>query len=308
MQPKPSTASAARLSHCPVGANPIIWSNDDFHELAGDVPLDTILHEMRLAGYAGTELGHAYPRTPDALGPALGRHGLRLASGWHSTHLASRPLADEERAFHDHLHLLKSLGARAAIVAECTRCIHGTRDAALGFGNDGQPRLTESEWPRLVAGLERLVAVAAAEELVIVYHHHMGTVIQGESDLDRLLAAVPRLQLVLDPGHLAFAGLDPVAVARRHIARIGHVHLKSVRADVADRARREGWSFCRAVTEGVFTVPGDGSVNFPALFDLLAAARYEGWLIVEAEEDPVRVPALPKARIARSYVREHAGA
>ena len=140
-----------------------------------------------------------------------------------------------------------------------------------------------------------------------VYHHHMGTVIQSEAELDRLLADVPKLWLLLDPGHLAFAGIDPVAVARRHAPRIAHVHLKSVRPAIAARVRNEGWSFCRAVTEGVFTIPGDGCVDFPALFAILATAGYHGWLVAEAEEDPAKVPALPKARAAREYVRRHAG-
>src|SRR3954469_24538509 len=113
------------LRHCLVGANPIIWSNDDFDDLAGDVPLDTILSEMRAAGFAGTELGHAYPRTAAALAEPLSRHHLRLVSGWHSTYLASRDLAAEEKTFRAHLTLLKTLGARVAIIAECTRCIHG---------------------------------------------------------------------------------------------------------------------------------------------------------------------------------------
>lgn len=292
---------------CLVGANPIIWSNDDFAELAGDVPLDTILREMRAAGFAGSELGHAYPRQAAELAAALGRHHLRLVSGWHSTHLASRPLAGEEAAFRAHLNLLQTLGARVAIVAECTRCVHGDRHAALGSGPTPAPRLTEEEWTPFITGLRHLTAVAAAEETRVVYHHHMGTVIQGEGDLERLLAAVPDLRLLLDPGHLAFAGIDPVAVARRHAARIGHVHLKSVRPEVATLARTKGWSFCRAVTEGVFTIPGDGSVDFPAIFQILADADYRGWLVVEAEEDPGRVPALPKAITARDYVRRHTG-
>src|SRR5687768_17176898 len=307
--PPGSTSSLNRpvqLRDCLVGANPIIWSNDDFNELAGDVPLDRILQEMRAAGYAGSELGHAYPRTPAALAEPLARHGLRLVSGWHSTYLASRDQADEERNFRAHLTLLKTLGARVAIVAECTRCIHGTRDAALGFDEYVYPLLTLAEWPRLITGLKRLAAIAADEETKIVYHHHMGTVIQNEKTLDLLLGAVPELFLVLDPGHLAFAGIDPVAVAQRHASRIAHVHLKSVRPAIVERTRRERWSFCRAVTEGVFTIPGDGSVDFPAIFRILAQADYRGWLVVEAEEDPVKVPALPKAKSAREYVRTHA--
>jgi inosose dehydratase len=292
---------------CLVGANPIIWSNDDFDDLAGDVPLDTILREMREAGFAGSELGHAYPRTAAALADPLSRHHLRLVSGWHSTYLATSDLATEEKNFRAHLSLLKTLGARVAIVAECTRCIHGNRDAALGFSERFAPRLTEVEWPKFVAGMKHLAAVAAAEEMRIVYHHHMGTVIQDEAGLDRLLARVPEISLLLDAGHLAFAGIDPVAVARRYATRIGHVHLKSVRTEVAERVRREGWSFYRAVANGVFTVAGDGCVDYPAIFAILAAVDYRGWLVVEAEEDPVKVPALPKAKAAREYVRQQAG-
>ena len=292
---------------CLVAANPIIWSNDDFNELAGDFPLETILREMRAAGYAGTELGHVYPRTPAELALPLARHHLRLASGWHSTFLATGDLAAEEKKFRGHLNLLKILGARVAIVAECSHCIHGTREAALGFGTADRRTLDTAEWARFVAGLKHLCAVAASEEMSIVYHHHMGTVVQTEAELDRLLADVPELFLVLDPGHLAFAGIDPVVVAQRHAKRIAHVHLKSVRPAIAERARRERWSFCRAVTEGVFTIPGDGSVDFPAIFRVLASVDYRGWLVVEAEEDPVKVPALPKAKLAREYVRAQTG-
>lgn len=295
------------LRDCRVGANPIIWSNDDFDDLAYDLPLDTILREMRAAGFAGSELGHAYPRTPGPLAEALGRHHLSLVSGWHSTYLASKPLAEEEQSFRAHLNLLKSLGARVVIVAECTRCIHGNRDAALGFDDRLTPRLTEAEWPKLIAGLNHLCAIATSEEMQVVYHHHMGTVIQAEADLERLLAGVPEMLLLLDAGHLAFAGIDPVGVARRHADRIGHVHLKSVRAEVAAQVRREGWSFYRAVANGVFTVAGDGCVNYPEIFRMLARADYRGWLVVEAEEDPVKVPALPKARAARDYVRSQTG-
>lgn len=302
------SAAPVSLRHCLVGANPIIWSNDDFAELAGDVPLDTILSEMHAAGFAGSELGHAYPRTPEELGSALTRHGLRLVSGWHSTYLASKDFSTEEISFRAHVHLMKSLGARVAIVAECTHCIHGDRHAPLGFGIDDRVRLNAQEWSRFTSGLRHLVAVAASDDIQVVYHHHMGTVVQTEAELDQLLADVPGLSLLLDPGHLAFAGIDPVAVARRHANRIRHVHLKSVRPAIAERVRREGWSFCRAVTEGVFTIPGDGCVDFPAIFAVLASVNYRGWLVAEAEEDPSKVPALPKARAAREYVRLHAGA
>lgn len=295
------------LAGCQVGANPIIWSNDDFPELAGDLPLDDILRDMRDSGYAGTELGHAYPRTPGPLGEALRRHGLLLVSGWHSTHLGLHEPAAEEIAFRAHLELLKALGARIIIVAECSHAIHGARDTALGFGVCDRPRLSEPEWTRVIAGLEHFIRIAADEGMQLAYHHHMGTVIQTEAELNRLLAAVPTLGLLFDPGHLAFAGIDPLSVLQRHGARVLHVHLKSARPSVVERARRERWSFCRAVTEGVFTIPGEGCVDFPAVFAELATLDYRGWLVVEAEEDPIKAPPLEKARRARAYVQAQAG-
>lgn len=303
----PVSPSAPVLAGCQVGANPIIWSNDDFNDLAGDVPLDDILREMQAAGFTGSELGHAYPRTSAALGEALGRHQLKLVSGWHSSYLASNNYEKEELTFKAHLALLKSLGAPVIIVAECTRCVHGQRDTALGFEDHDRPHLTEAEWPRLFEGLAKFAALCTAEGMKLVYHHHMGTVIQSEAELDRLLAGVPAMHLLLDPGHLAFAGVDPLAVTKRYAARIAHVHLKSVRREVVEQVRRERWSFYRAVRDGVFTIPGDGSVDFPAIFTVLARHDYRGWLVVEAEENPIKVAALPKAKMAREYVRLHAG-
>lgn len=296
-----------RLRDCLVGANPIIWSNDDFNELAGDVPLDVILRDMREAGYNGTELGHAYPRVAAELIGPLAQHQLRLVSGWHSTYLATRTLSEEITSFRKHLELLKPLGANVAIVAECAHAIHGDRNASLGYGTTDRRTLTPSEWSRLTDGLAHLARICDAEGIKLVYHHHMGTVIQTEDELDRLLGDTRELYLLLDSGHLTFAGIDPLRVLARHIGRVAHVHLKSTRPEIVARSRAERWSFCRAVTEGVFTIPGDGTVDYPTIFRLLQTANYRGWLVVEAEEDPTRVPALPKAKRAREYVRQHAG-
>lgn len=300
-----------QLKGCSVGANPIIWSNDDFSELGGELTLERCLSDMRDAGFAGSELGNKFPRTADALRAVLSAHGLRLVSGWHSTHFAERSAADEEASFIRHLDLLSALGATVAIVAECSRAVHGRREAALGFGKDAL-ELSEAEWPKVTSGLARLAALTAERGMKLVYHHHMGTVIQSRSSLNRLLAGVPALHLLFDPGHLAFAGIDPLAVLAEHGKRVAHVHLKNVRPAIVERATRERWSFCRAVTAGVFTIPGDGqpgdgSVDFPSIFEELAHLRYQGWLVVEAEEDPAKAEPTAKAHRARAYVREFAG-
>jgi myo-inosose-2 dehydratase len=295
-----------------VGINPIVWSNDDFKELGGGTPLDRCLAEMRAAGYAGAELGNKFPRTAPELAAALAAHRLRLVSGWHSTYFAENNLTAELASAEVHLELLRTVGAKVFIAAECSRRIYDQAETPLGWSDD-RPRLDAKGWSGLARGLEALAARCSAAGLTLVYHHHMGTVIQTEAELDQLMAAVPSLGLLFDSGHLAFAGVDAIAVLRRYVSRVGHVHLKNIRPAVVARARREKWSFRRAVVEGVFTIPGDGrpgdgSIDFPQVFSRLAAQGYRGWLVVEAEEDPARVEPLAKAQRARTYIKTHCGA
>ena len=287
-----------------VGVNPILWSNDDFRDLGGDVPLERCLAEMHAAGYAGTELGHKYPREQAALGKLLAAHGLALVSGWHSTHVLERPIEAEREALARHLDLLAGLGCRTAIVAECSGRIYDDPGAALQFERDG---LSPEEWDRLGRGLEELSRFAEEREMHLAYHHHMGTVVQTEPEIGALMARTQRLRLLLDTGHLAFAGADPVRVLRAHRGRVAHVHLKNVRPEVVHQAWAERWSFGRAVRAGVFTVPGDGGIDFMPVFELLREAGYAGWLVVEAEQDPKTAPPLEYARRARDYVRDETG-
>jgi myo-inosose-2 dehydratase len=302
-----------KLSQCPVGINPIVWSNDDFQELGGSTSLTRCLSEMRDAGYAGAELGHKFPRTALELSQVLQAHSLRLVSGWHSTYFATKPFADELKDARVHLRLLRACGANVFIAAECSDRVYHLADAPLGYGTTDRPTLSEEGWKKLAAGLTALAAECAAAGLKLVYHHHMGTVIQTEAELDRLMAVVPTLYLLLDPGHLAFAGVDPTLISCRYEGRIEHFHLKNVRPAVVAQARAEKWSFRRAIVEGVFTIPGDGRpgdclVDFPGMFERLAARGYRGWLVVEAEEDPSKTEPFAKAKRAREYVSQHAGA
>jgi len=279
-----------------LGINPIGWSNDDLPELGGVTPLETCLAEAREAGYAGIELGRKFPREPGRLAPILARHGLDLISGWYGARLRERSAAEEIEAMAPHLGLLKAMGCGVLIFAEVSGAVHGDRELPLSR----RPRLSDAEW-RILA--ERLTAVAdhlAHEGLALAYHHHMGTVIENEAEVDRLLAATgPNVGLLLDTGHLAYAGADPAAVARRHGGRVRHVHCKDVRAEVLARARAEDWSFLDAVLAGVFTVPGDGAVDFAAVLRNLRRSGYAGWLVVEAEQDPARAEPLTYARLGR---------
>jgi inosose dehydratase len=172
-----------------------------------------------------------------------------------------------------------------------------------------KPVFDDGAWRRLVDGLNEMGRIAARKGMTLTYHHHMGTGVQTAEEIDRLMAATdPALvSLLLDTGHLTYAGIDPAAVLRKHLRRVRHVHLKDVRRPVLDRVRPEGWSFLRSVREGVYTVPGDGCVDFEPVFQLLADARYQGWMVVEAEQDPAKANPLEYALKARRFIREKAG-
>lgn len=275
-----------------IGANPIGWSNDDLPELGGHIPLETCLAEARAAGFEGMELGHKFPRTPEALRRVLSRHGLELVSGWYSANLLERDSAAELAALRPHLDLLKALGAEVLVFAETTGSVHGDRGTPLSR----RPTVPPGQWPAFGRRLTELADALLAEGVRLAYHHHMGTVVETEDEIDALMAHTgPSVGLLLDTGHATFAGADPVALARRYRARIFHVHCKDVRAEVLAHARAADLSFLDAVIAGVYTVPGDGCVDFPAV--LAALSGYAGWLVVEAEQDPAKAPPAAYARL-----------
>ena len=283
-----------------LGANPIGWSNDDLHELGGATPLETCLAEAKEAGFAGMELGHKFPREAGALRAVLDRFGLALVSGWHSMALLARSAEEEVSAMGPHLDLLNAMGCGVVIVAETSNAIHGARAIPLGR----RPVLPPEEWGRFGERLTTLAEATQREGLRLVYHHHMGTVVESRADIDALMDATgPAVHLLLDTGHATFAGADPVLLARRYRERISHFHAKDVRPDVMARARREGLSFLDAVIAGVFTVPGDGCVDYPAV--LAELPGYAGWAVVEAEQDPEKAHPLTYARMGARNLARH---
>jgi inosose dehydratase len=286
-----------------IGANPIGWSNDDLRALGGATPLEICLAEAKEAGFEGMELGHKFPRETGALRAVLGRFGLELVSGWYSAELLRRSPEEEMRAMRPHLDLLKSMGCKVLILAETSNAIHGDRLKPL----DERLVLATNEWPEFGRRLTAVADAVLAEDLRLVYHHHMGTVVQSEADIDAMMAATgPSVHLLLDTGHATFAGADSGALARRYRERISHFHAKDVRADAMARARAERLSFLDAVIAGVFTVPGDGCVDFPAVLRELPG--YSGWAVVEAEQDPEKAHPLTYARMGYAnlerYLRE----
>jgi inosose dehydratase len=271
------------------GANPIAWTNDDDRSLGAHISLAQCLDEAAAIGFDGIEKGHRLPTTAEGLRAELGPRGLAYVSGWHSTNLLVNDLAHEKAQLQPYLTLLKQMGAQVVIVCETSNAIHGDDTRAV---ND-RPRLTEAQWPAFAAGIEALAAFSAAQGVTMVYHHHMGTVIEAEWEIDRLMAMTgPHLHLLLDTGHCYFGGGDPLRLAQRHMRRVAHIHAKNVRPLVMDQVRQQGLSFLEGVRRGVFTVPGDaeGAVDFAPVLQVAALCGYQGWLVIEAEQDPTARP------------------
>jgi len=191
-----------------------------------------------------------------------------------------------------HLDLLKAMGSPVLVFAEVTGAVHGNLNTRLS------QRPVLNEWREFGRRMTEIARRTAAEGVQLAYHHHMGTVVQSESDIHELMAATgPEVGLLLDTGHATYAGADPVALAKRYRDRIRHIHTKDVRIEVRDRALKEDWSFLHAVVEGVFTVPGDGDVAFDRVFRELRG--YSGWVVLEAEQDPDK--ANPKEYAAKGF-------
>jgi inosose dehydratase len=286
-----------------IGINPLTWTIDDLPEVGGETSLATCLAEARAAGFEGVELGCKFPRTAPELEAALAPHGLALVSGWYSTNLLLRDPAAEFEAMRPHRELLAALGCDVVVVAETTRCIHGDRGTRLSQ----RPVLAPGDWPRFAKRLEELGARLTDFGLRLAYHHHMGTVVQSEDEVDRLMDSCgDSVSLLLDTGHLTFAGGDPARAATRHAERIAHVHCKDIRQPVLARSLNRDSSFLGAVLDGVFTVPGDGSIDYRAVLAPLARAGYRGWLVVEAEQDPAVAPSAEYARLGYRNLRRFA--
>ena len=272
------------------GVNPIGWTNDDDPSLGEHISLEQCLREASEIGFQGIEKGRRMPTEAKALRAALAPHGLEFVSGWHSLGLLGRSVEAEKAALAPHLRLLREMGCTVCILSEAVNTIHGDPAAPLST----RPILSEAQWPGFTAALTEIARHVADADLVPVYHHHMGTVVQTEEEIDRMLSGTgDELKLALDTGHARMAGMDPGAVAERFAGRIGHLHLKNLRASVASEAFARDWSFIEAIRAGVFTVPGDeeGVVDFMPVLCAAAAAGYDGWLVIEAEQDPsVREP------------------
>ena len=286
-----------------IGINPISWSNDDLPSLGGETPLEVALTEGKAIGYQGFELGNKFPRQSAALRTVLSQHGLELVSGWYSGQLARRSAEEEIRAVRAHLELLADNGAKVMVYGEVADSIQGSSSPLYK-----RPRFyRRDQWRDYAEKVTALARYTLSRGVRLAYHHHMGSYVETPSDVDQLMALVgDEVGLLFDSGHMSFAATDEhaaPAMLAKHVRRVCHVHCKDIRPRVIRMARNRNWSFLEAVINGAFTVPGDGAVDFKTLLQLLHDNAYRGWLVVEAEQDPVVAPSYEYADKGYRHLR-----
>ena len=290
-----------------LGIAPIAWTNDDLPELGGENTFQQCVSEMALAGFTGSEVGNKYPKDPAVLKPMLQLRGIEICNAWFSTFLISKPYEETEVEFEKHVAFLAAMGAKVVGVSEQSHSTQGIQSQPVF---EDKYEMNDREWALLCDGLNRLGKLSLEKYgVALTFHHHMGTVVQSAAETDRLMAGTDPnyVSLLFDSGHFAYCGENPTELVRRHAKRIKHVHLKDIRPDVVARVRQERLSFLEGVRQGAFTIPGDGCVEFDPIFQVLAETGYEGYMVVEAEQDPAKANPLEYAIRARKFIKAHTG-
>ena len=284
---------------------PIAWTNDDLPDLGAENTFEQCVSEMALAGFTGSEIGNKYPKDVETLKHKLDVRGMRICNAWFSSLLLSDGYEATIEAFIKHRDFLHALGAKVIGASEQGNSIQG-KDVSI-FGE--KPVYTDEQWELIRKGFNKMGELAKEKGMYFTVHHHMGTGVQTAEEIDKLMEITdPDLvYLLFDTGHLSFSGEDVLGVLKKYVNRVKHVHLKSIRKDVIEDAKVKGYSFLDSVRAGSFTVPGDGDFDFTPVFDILDVAGYEGWVVVEAEQDPAKANPYEYAVLARNYIREKTG-
>ncbi len=290
-----------------LGIAPIGWTNDDLPELGGENTFEQCVSEMALAGFEGTEIGNKYPKDKDVLKKALELRGLTICNAWFSTFFTSQDEQATIDAFIKHRDFLHYQGARVIGCSEQGNSIQGKDVPIL----KNKPVYTDDEWEKVTSGMNKLGALAKQKGMKVCLHHHMGTGVQTPEEIDKFMDMVnDDVYLLYDSGHLVFSEgrLDAVyKVLEKHCSRVAHVHLKDLRGEIYNKAVKEEWSFLKSVKMGVFTVPGDGIIDFKRIFDILEKCGYQGWVLVEAEQDPAKANPFEYAKKAREHIHKTSG-
>jgi len=290
-----------------LGCAPINWSNDDLPSLGGELTYQQCLSEMALAGFTGSEGGIKYPKEFEVIKKAIDLRGITICNMWFSTEFTIFKNEDTYARFDQHLDYTYDLGARVVGAGECGVTIHGNENIPL-FKN--RPILTDEQFENLARGLNELGRRAKAKGMKLCFHAHVGTGIETKAEIDRLMSMTDpdTVFLLFDTGHLTLAGENPVEVLNQYIERIGHIHMKDLRSSIFKKMSEENLSFLSGIKKGLFTVPGDGDmVDWENIFKIIKENNYEGWIVVEAEQDPAMADPLEYAMMARTFIGQQLG-
>ncbi len=290
-----------------LGIAPIAWTNDDMPDLGKENTFEQCVSEMALAGFTGSEVGNKYPKDPEVLKKALELRGVEICNQWFSSFLITKPFEEVEKEFRAQLTFLKAMGAKVIGASEQSHSVQGQMDTPV-FGHKYE--MNDEEWDTFCTGMNKLGKIAKEEYgIALTFHHHMGTVVQSLAEVDRMMENTDPeyVSLLFDTGHFTYCGEDPLEVVKKYVHRIKHVHLKDIRPEVVEQVKKENMSFLAGVRAGAFTIPGDGCINYDPIFKVLEEAGYEGYMVVEAEQDPAKANPLEYAIRARKFIAEKTG-
>ncbi|WP_141679527.1 myo-inosose-2 dehydratase [Ensifer adhaerens] len=281
-----------------LAVSPLSWANDVLEDLGADISLDTCLTDAAEVGYQGVELGRKFPRDAATLRPLLANHGLDLASGWHSGELADRGVEEEMQAVARHAELLRAMDCKVMVYGEVAMMTPGS---PLDAPMSQRLVMPKADVAAYAARLKEFAKRLAGEYgLALAYHHHLMMVAETFDEISDIFDKTGmEAGLLLDTGHAVAAGFDYAQLIERFGDRIVHIHLKDVRKSVMRDVRTGDLSFNAGVRSGMFTVPGDGIVDFTPIARFVRDSGYRGWLVVEAEQDPALAP--PRAAAARAF-------
>ena len=290
-----------------LGIAPIAWTNDDMPDLGKENTFEQCVSEMALAGFTGSEVGNKYPKDPEVLKKALELRGVEICNQWFSSFLITKPFEEVEKEFRAQLAFLKAMGAKVIGASEQSYSVQSQLDTPI-FGHKYE--MNDQEWDTFCTGMNKLGKIAKEEYgIALTFHHHMGTVVQSLAEVDRMMENTDPeyVSLLFDTGHFTYCGEDPLEVVKKYVHRIKHVHLKDIRPEVVEQVKKENMSFLAGVRAGAFTIPGDGCINYDPIFKVLEEAGYEGYMVVEAEQDPAKANPLEYAIRARKFIAEKTG-
>ena len=290
-----------------LGIAPIAWTNDDMPDLGKENTFEQCVSEMALAGFTVSEVGNKYPKDPEVLKKALELRGVEICNQWFSSFLITKPFEEVEKEFRAQLTFLKAMGAKVIGASEQSHSVQGQMDTPV-FGHKYE--MNDEEWDTFCTGMNKLGKIAKEEYgIALTFHHHMGTVVQSLAEVDRMMENTDPeyVSLLFDTGHFTYCGEDPLEVVKKYVHRIKHVHLKDIRPEVVEQVKKENMSFLAGVRAGAFTIPGDGCINYDPIFKVLEDAGYEGYMVVEAEQDPAKANPLEYAIRARKFIAEKTG-